>query len=117
MTSYCPVERKGNGGSIVRASMKKSHLWQHCATYELEINRRVLYPDVNNTDRERLVGFSTWLLKIGSGAIETVSESTPDDVEIPSGMCLNGNSAIVKLDTTSWKTSTMLLNGCHHEQF
>ena len=92
MTSYCPVERKGNRGSIVRASMKKSHLWQHCVTYKLEINMRVLNPKVNNTNRERLVSFSTCLLKIGSSAIEPVPRGTIDDVEIPKSMPFNSNS-------------------------
>ena len=50
----------------------------------------------NNTDRERLVNFSSWLLKIGSGDIETVPGCTHADfVEIPNSICLNNNSAII----------------------
>ena len=49
------------------------------------------------TDRERLVSFSTWLLEIASGDIETVPGGTHDDVEIPSSKCLNNNFAIINI--------------------
>ena len=56
---------------------------------------RVLNPNVNNTDRGRLVSFSSWLHKIGSDGIEKVLWGIHDDVDISNSMCLNNNTAIL----------------------
>ena len=73
------VVRKSNRRSIVHASIEKS-LRQHCTTYKLEIRMRVQNANVNNTDRVRLISFSTWLLKIGSDDIEPLPGATLNNV-------------------------------------
>lgn len=64
---------------------------------------RVLNLNVDNTDLEMLLSFSSWLLKISSGDIEKVLRGTHDDVEIPNSMYLNSNSAIINFVCDNWE--------------
>ena len=61
----------------------KSYMWQHCTTYKQGISLRSLNQNVNNTDRERFVSFST----VHSESAEA-RRAHDAVVEIPNSACL-----------------------------
>ena len=93
-----PVIVGGSRAQIVDATLKRSELWRHVQTIELQENMRVLrHLDDNPELAERLDQWNKWLSKLGSGTIESVADG--GYIQLPPENCIQS-------------TTRLLLNPC-----
>jgi len=82
-----PVIVGGSRAQIVDATLKRSELWRHVQTIELQENMRVLrHLDDNPELAERLDQWDKWLSKLGSGTIESVADG--GYIQLPPENCI-----------------------------
>nr|ABA98395.1 hypothetical protein LOC_Os12g27380 [Oryza sativa Japonica Group] len=81
-----PVVPKGSRHAVINASITNSDLWKNVSILTLNINMRLLNPDLPVHKRNELRDFSEWILAVGNGTVPMIAkegEAYPSWLTIP----------------------------------
>jgi ATP-dependent DNA helicase PIF1 len=85
-----PVVPNGTRHDIVNASLSSSYIWHKCTVLELTKNMRLLSGSCSS-DIEETKKFASWLLDIGEGKVDTISDDQ-DVILIPDDLLISQSS-------------------------
>ena len=84
-----PIVPRGNEAQIVRASLKKSELWNCLRLIQLHENMRVRINGDVNPEAE---AYAAWLLQLGNGTLPMApAQRDPAMIELPRALCMRAS--------------------------